>query len=115
MEKRMLSHADIIEALRRSTTSFEGAEERWLARARKGLSDEELSETLAYEIGIAGGSSGRDILSVAHQRSGLKIWAGWEGTNTCRDQPVLEGRRTMHLTREVYGIADPRDNQLAMF
>lgn len=115
MEKRILSQADIIEALRRATTSYEGAEERWRTRARKGLSDAELEDALKYEIGIAGGSSGRNMLCVEHQRSGLKIWAGWEGTNSYSNRPVVEGKRTMQLTREVYGIADPTDEQLALF
>lgn len=115
MEKRMLSQTDIIEALRRATTSFEGADERWQARARSGLTDAELGDVLKYEIGIAGGSSGRDILSVEYQRSGLKIWAGWQGTNSFRDCPVLEGKRTMQMAREIYGICDPLDKQNAAF
>lgn len=115
MEKRLLSQRDIMDALKRATTSFEGAEERWQRRAKDGLTDEELEEALRYEIGIAGGSSAKDILSVEYQRSGLKIWAAWEGTNAYRDCPVLEGRRTMLLAREVYGIADPSDEQLTMF
>ncbi len=115
MEKRLLSPDDIIEALKRATNSYEGAEERWQERTRRGLTDEQLEEALAYELGTAGGSGGRDILSVEYCRSGLKIWAGWEGTNSYRDRPVLEGKRTMMLAREVYGIADPTDAQLAMF
>lgn len=115
MEKRLLSPDDIIEALKRATNSYQGAEERWQARARQGLTDEQLEEALAYELGTAGGSSGRDILSVEYSRAGLKIWAGWEGTNSYRDRPVLEGKRTMMLAREVYGIADPSDVQISMF
>ena len=115
MEKKQLSQSDIIDALRRATSSYEGAEERWWERAKQGLTDEQLELALAYELGTAGGSSGRDMLSVEYSRSGLKIWASWESTNSYSDSPVLEGRRTMMLAREVYGIADPTDMQMAMF
>ncbi len=115
MEKRQLSQSDIVEALRRATNSYQGAEERWQERARQGLTDEQLEEALAYELGTAGGSSGRDILSVEYSRSGLKIWASWESTNSYSDRPVLEGKRTKMLAREVYGIADPTEMQMAMF
>lgn len=115
MEKRQLSHSDIIEALRRATNSYQGAEKRWQERASRGLTDEQLEEALAYELGTAGGSGGRDILSIEYSRSGLKIWASWDSTNSYRDSPVLEGKRTMMLAREIYGIADPTDMQRRLF
>lgn len=115
MEKRLLSPDDIIEALKRATNSYEGAQDRWQERARQGLTDKQLEAELAYELGIAGGSGSMNDLCIAYQRSGLKIWAGWHGADRYSGGPVLEGKRTMMLAREVYGIADPTDAQLAMF
>ncbi len=55
METRLLSPDDIIEALKRATNSYEGAQDRWQERAKQGLTDEQLEQALAYELGTAGG------------------------------------------------------------
>jgi hypothetical protein len=43
-------------------------------------------EALAHEIGIFGGRSSPDGISLTYQAGGLKIWISWEIGNT-REQP----------------------------
>ena len=45
---------------------------RWAERASTGLTDEELADALAYEIGIFGGSCGPGEIYLIYQRAGLK-------------------------------------------
>lgn len=108
-----LTREDVEEAFRRSTNSFAGAAERWEARTKSGLTDDELAHALRYELGIAGGSSGRGSLSVAYQGASLKIWAGRAGWPLT--PPILEGQRTIAFAREYYGIPDPSDEQMNLF
>lgn len=113
MENKEVTREDIEKALRRAINHTEGSGARWAERIASGLTDEELAKALRYELGIAGGQSGRDMLSIDYQGAGFKIWASWGSTNPCSDKPVLEGRNTMEMTREIYGIRDPADQQMS--
>lgn len=44
---------------------------------------------------------------------GLKIWGSWQGINHVQDRPLFEGRATIAMAREVYGIRDPADRQMS--
>ncbi len=110
-----LSPSDIQSAFLRAVTSMQGAPERWEQRAEAGLTDDELQDALKYELGIAGGSSCRDSISVAYQGAGLKIWASRDYANSCLDEPVLQDRQTMAIARHVFSIANPDDRQMALF
>ncbi len=115
MSIKQLSAHDRLYAFKRATGGIERAAKRWAERAATGLTDEQLAEALAYEIGIFGGSCGPGELHPTYQRAGLKIWASWESMNHVTDRPIFEGRATIAMAREVYGIRDPSDMQLSLF
>jgi hypothetical protein len=98
-----------------ATGGFSRSKERWQERAATGLTDEQLAEALAYEIGEWGGSASPDGLCLTYQRSGLKIWISWEIENTHQTPPVFQGAATIAMARTVYGIRNPADKQLALF
>ncbi len=110
-----MTNDDKKKAFIRAVNNMQDAENRWKERAEIGLTDEQLSQALRYELGIAGGSGGRDALSIAYEGSGLKIWAGWQNINPYMDQPIFEGQKTVKMARIVFGIADPSDKQMALF
>lgn len=103
-----------LQAFLKATGAFSGASRRWADRAQTGLSDGDLAQALAFELGIMGGSGGPDVLSIAYQGAGLKIWASWESINLVRDRPVYEGRGTIAMARQVFGVRDPEDRQLTL-
>ena len=78
---------------RAATCGMAGAAARWRERAAKGMSDGELAKALAYEIGIFGGSSSADGVSLTYQAAGLKIWIRWEIENTHEQPPTFQGGR----------------------
>lgn len=80
----------------------------------QGVPDERLEELLARSLGIFGGSSGPNRLSICFQGSGLKIWARRKTVNHVQDRPILQGKATLKMAREVYGIPDPSDDQLKL-
>jgi hypothetical protein len=94
---------------------MQGASERWRERAKTGLSDLELAQALSYELGIFGGSSGPDCLSLTHKSAGLKIWISWETHNSYQMKPTFSGETTIAMARLVYGVRDPEEVQLALF
>jgi len=51
-----LTHEEKIRAFRRATNSMENAPKRSAERVARGLTDEQLSEALQYELGQFGGS-----------------------------------------------------------
>lgn len=107
---------EIRELFVRATNGYQGSEARWAERAATGLSDAELAEALAHEFGIEGGGSGPDSISYAYRAAGFKIWASWEHICPQFDtRPLLEGKASIRMAREVYGIADPDDDQLSLF
>ena len=112
---RRLSEEDRIAGFKKATGSMGASAERWKKRAATGLTDAELAEALAYELGIMGGSAGPNSLSLHYQGAGLKIWISWEIQNTYRTKPTFEGKSTIAMARLVYGIKDPTDIQLTLF
>lgn len=112
---RTLTDADKRDGLIRATGSFSGAEQRWAERAARGMSDDELAEALAFELGIFGGSGGPSQMSLTFQGAGLKIWISWETHNHVTMKPTFEGKGTIAMARLVYGVNDPADRQLALW
>jgi hypothetical protein len=114
MTIKQLSRENELSAFKRAT-GFDRSRVRWAEYAQTGLSDKKLTGVLAFEMGIFGGMGARNQLSITYQGSGLKIWAGWHIVNHVMEKPIFEGKETIAMAREVYGIRDPSDNQLAMF
>lgn len=114
-EPLVIGEAERVAGFRKATCGTAGAASRWQERAAKGMSDAELAAALVHEIGIFGGSSSPDGLSLTYQAAGLKIWIGWEIQNTHKQPPVFQGAATVAMARLVYGIKDPADKQLALF
>jgi hypothetical protein len=112
---RPLTDADKRDGFIRATGGFSGARQRWAERAARGLTDPELAEALAFELGIFGGSYGPGELSLTFQGAGLKIWIAWDIQNHVTTRPTFEGRNTIAMARLVYGIKDPSNLQLALF
>ena len=78
-----------------------------------GMTDDELSDALRLHLGIMGGRSGPDCISLAYQGAGLKIWASWDWPNMHTDKPLFEGKATIAMARRVYSIPDPDNRQLS--
>lgn len=112
---RPVTEADRREGFVKATGGFSGAKTRWAERAARGMSDPELAAALADELGIFGGSCGPDCLSLTYQGAGLKIWISWEIQNHVTTRPAFEGKATIAMARQVYGIHDPTNRQLALF
>lgn len=112
---RHLTDADRREGFMRATGGFLRSKERWAERAARGMTDAELAEALANELGIFGGSGGPGTLDLTFQGAGLKIWISWGVHNHVAMKPTFEGRATIAMARLVYGIKDPADKQLALF
>ncbi|MCX6633531.1 MAG: hypothetical protein NT090_00315 [Acidobacteria bacterium] len=87
----------------------------WSQRADQGLADEQLAAALRYEIGIYGGFGGPGMLCVSCQGASPGTWAIWHTQNTVTETPVFQGAATIVTAREMYGIRDPDDKQLALF
>lgn len=112
---RPLTAADKRDGFIRATGGFSGARTRWAERGARGMSETDLAEALAYELGIFGGSAGPDMLSLTYQGAGLRIWISWEIQNHVAVKPTFEGKATIAMARLVYGIKDPADRQLVLF
>lgn len=110
-----LTEADRHEGFIRATGGFSCAGERWTERTARGMTDAELAEALAFELGIFGGSCGPGALHLTFQGAGLKIWISWEIHNHITTKPAFEGKSTIAMARLIYGIKDPADRQLALF
>jgi hypothetical protein len=108
-----LSNEDLTKAFRRATSGFAGAAERWEARAHSGVADEQLAEALEREIGQITEEFFGDV-GIAAEGQGLKIWVG-AFPNRHKDKPAFQGAETIRMTREVYGIKDPKAQQLGLF
>jgi hypothetical protein len=109
---RPLTAADKITAFRIATRGFP---KHFAKEIRAGMTDAALEDALGRTLGIWGGSSGPGELDVSFQGSGLRIWASWGFHNSQQAKPVLSGRATVALAREVYGIRDPQDQQMRLF
>lgn len=113
--QKPLTDKDKYRGFRRAVTSFSGAAERWQERASTGMTNADLHEALRQELGIAGGSGGRDSLRVSYEGSGLKVWVSWMSHNTYIDEPTFQGEQSARIAREIFNISDPDDNQLDLF
>ncbi len=111
----VIGEAERIEGFRRATGGFSNAADRWRERAVSGMTDDDLADALAFELGTYGGSGGPDCLCLTFQAAGLKIWISWHVHNTQKEPPTFQGRTTIAMARTVYGIRDPSDRQLALF
>lgn len=78
------------------------------------MTEDELKEALETSLGIFGGSGGPGRVSVMFQGAGLKIWGGWTTANHVVTPPLFAGEQTIAMAREVYGIANPNDDQLQL-
>ena len=111
-DSRPLTEADKRDIFQIATGSFV---HRFVDKIEAGMTDEELAAALDVTLGIFGGSGGPDRPSVAFTGSGLRIWGGWHVVNTQTEKPLFAGKRTIAMARQVYGIADPNNNQLDLF
>ena len=111
----ILTDEDKQKAFIRAVTNTAGAKDRWKKRAEKGLNDQGLHDALRRELGIAGGGGCRDSVKIEYQGAGLKIWASWQGVTTCIDSPIFEGKHTMKMARQVFGIDNPNEQQMSLF
>lgn len=108
---RPLTETDRTEIFKLATRSLE----HWFGyRFEGGMTDDELANALEVSLGIFGGSGGPNRTSVEFTGSGLRIWGGWHIVNHCADKPLFEGKRTIAMAREVYGIPNPEDEQLSL-
>lgn len=112
---RLLTDTERREGFIKATGGFSRSKERWAERAARGMSDAELAEAVAFELGIFGGSGGPGTLDLTFQGAGLKIWISWGVHNHVTMKPTFEGKATIAMARCVYGIKDPADKQLALF
>lgn len=111
-EKRALSNTDKEEIFRIATRALP----KWYAAAiAKGMTEAELTAALEQVLGIFGGSCGPGRMDVAHQAAGLKIWGGWHFVNHHTEKPLFKDAATLAMARHVYGIANPDDDQMALF
>lgn len=109
---RPLSEADKEMIFRKATA---GLARKYAEAIENGMSDTELEAALKSVLGIFGGSGGPDQPSIAYAGSGLRIWGGWSTVNTVSDKPLFSGKQTLAMARQVYGIADPDDDQMRLF
>ena len=78
------------------------------------MSDADLTDALEQVLGIFGGSCGPGRMDVAHQAAGLKIWGGWQIVNHHTEAPLFQGKKTLAMTRHIYGISDPENDQISL-
>lgn len=93
-------------AFRRATCLTSGAPERWSDRAVRGQSDEQLAESIAYELGEITEEMRGDF-NIACARVGLRIWISRGLVNRHKDKPAFKGADTIAKCREFYGIRLP--------
>lgn len=106
-----LTHEDKVAAFKAATRSLINWYGNELA---EGVTDARLEELLKQALGIFGGSGGPDQISLTFQGAGLKIWASWGSHNQVTDKPVFQGKATVKMAREVYGIPDPANSQMRL-
>ena len=94
---------------------MQGASERWAQRVARAASPTNTSPKRCATNCIYGGFGGPGIRSVSHQGAGLKIWASQTAHNTVTDARVFKGAATIATARQVYGIRNPEEKQLALF
>lgn len=80
-----------------------------------GMSDAEIESALKNQFGDFGSRGAADQLYITYQSSGLKLWVSWHIHNYVQEEPTLFGIRTIAMAREIYGITNPDDVQMAFF
>ncbi len=109
---RPLTQADKQEAFRIATRALP----KWYADTiSRGMTDAALTSALEQVLGIFGGSCGPGRMDVAHQAAGLKIWGGWHIVNHHTEKPLYQGAKTLAMSRHIYGIGNPDEDQMALF
>lgn len=111
-EIKALSKADQEEVFRLATRGLVHFHGDKFAR---GMTDKELEDALVSSLGIFGGSSSPDRVSVCYKGSGLKIWGGWHCINHVLEPPLFEGNITLKMARDIYEIANPDEDQMMLF
>ncbi len=53
--------------------------------------------------------------SLEYSAVGLKIRGGWHIVNHHTEKPLFQGTKTLAMARHIYGIADPDEEQMALF
>lgn len=103
-----LSRSDKEQIFRSATN---GLVLRYQKEMEAGMSNEQLEAALKHVLGIFGGSGGPKRPSITFQGSGLKIWGAWHVINHVKEPPLFQGKATINMAREVYGIVNPADNE----
>lgn len=105
---RELTEPDKLFVFIRCTQAMSGAAKRWAERARKPMTDDELHNALAFEIGDCGGGGSPDGPDYHYRASGLRLWGGWTYPRE-KDEPVLRDAATIAMARKIYGIKTPEE------
>jgi hypothetical protein len=111
-DHRPLTQEDKELTFRKATASFPN---RYADQIAAGMNEDDLAQALHATLGIFGGSGGPDQLSITYRGSGLKIWASWYVHNHVAERPLFAGKATIAMAREVFGIADPEEEQMRRF
>ena len=112
-ETPSLTHDEKLWAFRRATNAMSGSPQRWTERVRTGLNGERLADALKYELGEVAGFYGHDNgVNGGCEGNGQKIWASHGVPHRHTAEPMCQGKATLRLAREVYGIADPDEKQM---
>ncbi len=107
-----ISPADQLAAFTLATAGFAS---RYGEGGFEPMNDATLAVRLEMALGLFGGRSGPDGMYISYKGAGLKIWISRGMLNPYRMTPTVQGMKTVRLARQVYGIADPDDRQLALF
>ena len=108
---KQLSNEDRIEVFKIATRSLVY---RYGDKFKDGMTTEELEHALEEGLGIFGGCGSLDSLHVSYKGAGFKIWGGWHIVNHVQEAPLFQGKATIAMAREVYGIGDPDDGQMSL-
>jgi len=92
--------------LRMALMSFADAGRRWDDRAAKGLTDDELSDAVEYELGSYGGYCGDDI-QVAYKGSPSAVYIGAISPHPGPGVTEVKGKDLLDAARAEFGIPKP--------
>jgi len=107
-----LTPADRLTAFKQATSCFKA----WFGKdGFQPMDDLELTAALEMAFSPYSGSCGPDRMHVTAMAAGLRIWASWDIHNPYQTQPIFQGRETLMMAREVYGVADPAERQMSLF
>lgn len=109
---RSVTPKDKVAALKAVTPRFYRENQH---RFEDGMSDMEIEHALKDQFGDFGSRGGPGQLHITQQAACLKIWISWHIHNHVREEPALVGTGTIAMAREVYGIVNYDDGQMALF